>query len=260
MVGRKQKREVQEKLQPELPATVTSGFDFLLQRIPAFDDSSVLTNGVFLQVVREVFVPLLKQVGELASAVGQLRIENENAHAELRKQQVELQALRAQLAVQTTMGYVPARLNASTNVLIHGVAEEANETAMDLRRSALTHLRALDATPNLLASDILSVSRLGLAVKKGRQRPLVVKFKDTSLPTLLAKASYNAYKSNKDQRQHQPYVTRHIIRQSVGQWTKATKLNLNGTQKGGVANKSSRASAFACKHLGRNEAGCAASQ
>lgn len=219
-------------------------FDSLLKRIPKFEEASVLTNGLFVQIVREVFMPLFSQVGELASVVSQLRAENTNILAELRKQQVELQMLREQLTVTTTMSYVPARASAATNVLIHGVPEVANETAHDLRRDALSYLRALNTTPTVLARDVLSVSRLGLVAKDGRQRPLIVKFKDTSLPSVLAKASYIAYQSNKAKQQHQPYVTRHIIRQQHIRDTRVTTtgFHLGGTQMCDGSNKLVRSS------------------
>lgn len=247
MAGPRPKRKTQAKAKPEsqansVPLLPTADLDSCLQRLPHFEENSVLTNGVFVQIVRDVFMPMIKQFGELTATVQQLRADNASIQTELQNQQEELRALRKQLAVQAAMSYIPMGANAAGNVLIHGVPEAADETALNLRQCALKYLGALKTTTEILDHDVLSVTRLGLSAKEGRQRPLVVKLKDVALPALLSKASYQAYQADPTNRRNQPYVTRHLIRkqdyagQPIGQTKKRASLyRLHGTRISGAA-------------------------
>lgn len=246
MAGPRPKRKTQAKAKPEsqansVPLLPAADFDSLLQRLPHFEENSALTNGVFVQIVRDVFMPMIKQFGELTATVQQLRADNASIQTELQNQQEELRALRKQLAVQAATSYIPMGANAAGNVLIHGVPEAAEETALDLRQCAVKYLGALKAT-EILDHDVLSVTRLGLSAKEGRQRPLVVKLKNGALPALLSKASYQAYQADPTSRRNLPYVTRHRIRkqeyvgQSIDQGKKRAPLyRLHGTRISGAA-------------------------
>lgn len=181
----------------------------LKEQLDVPDDNAPLSNGVFRRAFSQVFSMLFEHCAGLAKNVADLSEENKSLRSDVQNQRVEIQLLRKQVTSLSSSIYSAGQSSTLANVLIHAVPEAPNESLLDIRRTALKQLRALDN--KIDTADIVCVSRLGHMIPKAptRQRPLVVRLSSPRLCRQLANASYRRFVADKESMRGKPYVTLH---------------------------------------------------
>lgn len=193
---------------PSLPNSLLQ----LQEQLNVPDDDAPLSNGVFRRAFSQVFSALFEHCTGLANNITELMEENKRLKADMQTQHVEIQQLRNQVTLLTSSVQSAGLVNISSNVLVHGIQESANETLLDMKRNALQHLSSVDTSIVVNSADILTVNRLGLPKQQSssQQRPLVVRLTSSKLCRQLAKASYTRYISDKEGVRGKPYITLHL--------------------------------------------------